>query len=245
MILIYHRVGRQASIEMDLSADLFAAQLEWLASHVEVLSLGEALGRLDGEPAASTGPAVVVTFDDGTADFADVVVPLLARHRIPATLYLTTAHIEERRPFPHDGVPLSWAALRDCVDTGLVRVGSHTHTHALLDRLDEAATEDELQRSVDLIGERLGTSADDFAYPKAVLGNAAAQRAVRRRFRSAALAGNRPNPAGSTDPYRLQRTAVQQADGLGWFVKKAAGGLAFEDSLRQVLNRRRYARVSR
>jgi hypothetical protein len=79
-----------------------------------------------------------------------------------------------------------------------------------------------------------------FAYPKALAGSAAADRAVRRRFRSAALAGTRPNRYGASDPYRLSRSPIQRADGMRYFDQKLAGGMGFEDTLRRGLNRIRY-----
>ena len=62
----------------------------------------------------------------------------------------------------------------------------------------------------------------------------------RARFRSAALAGTRPNPYGATDPYRLHRSPVQVADGMRWFERKLAGGMRVEDDVRRLANRARY-----
>jgi peptidoglycan/xylan/chitin deacetylase (PgdA/CDA1 family) len=160
---------------------------------------------------------------------------------VPATLYVATDFVERGVEFPDAGAPVSWSALGDAVATGLVDVGSHTHHHALLDRLPAADVDDELDRSIDLIGEHLGVRARHFAYPKAVMGSPAADAAVRARFDSAAVAGTRVNVAGLVDPYRLARSPVQTSDGMRWFRHKVSGGMAFEDTLRQVVNRRRYA----
>ena len=146
--------------------------------------------------------------------------------------------------FPDAGVPLSWSALGDAVATGLVDVGSHTHHHALLDRLPKPEIDDELDRSIELIGERLGVRAAHFAYPKAVMGSVAADAAVRARFDSAAIAGTRVNVAGDTDPYRLARSPVQLSDQMRWFRHKVGGGMAFEDTLRRAVNRKRYANTT-
>ncbi len=239
VVLIYHRVGGRTPVEVDIPSDLFDRQMSYLAEHCHVVSLDEGLRMLRTET-ESARRMVAVTFDDGTADFADLAVPIMVRHSIPATLYAATNFIETGTAFPDDGAPLSWAALRDACASGAVSVGSHTHTHALLDRVSARDAESELDRSIGAIESNLGTAPRHFAYPKAVLGSEFAEEAVKARFASAALAGTRANRPGRTDAYRLARSPIQRSDGMRWFKSKAHGGLALEDSLRRVINRRRY-----
>ncbi len=199
VVLIYHRVGAQSGLEIDLDPALFDRQLAALAASGKVVALGDAVAslRTSSRPATEAGELrrdTVVTFDDGTADFVEVALPIIVRHNIPVTLYLATAFVEEQRPFPDDGRPLSWSALRDACATGLVDVGSHTHTHAVLDRLPNDEVAAELDRSRQLVEERLGRPCADFAYPKALPPTPAADAAVRARFRSAALAGRARTP---------------------------------------------------
>lgn len=236
-VLIYHRVGGGSDSDVDLAPHEFERQLQHLVEHHQVLDLGTALARL---AAGVSEPAVVLTFDDGTADFTDVVVPLLHRHRVPATLYAATQFIHDGTAFPWGAPPTSWSALRDAVSTGLVSVGSHTHGHWLLDRLGAGDVASDLERSIDLIGTNVGVPPPDFAYPKALPGSAAAEIEVRRRFRSAALARSAVNRPGHTDVHRLWRTPVQRSDGFGYFVAKAAGGMRLEGAARGVLARARY-----
>ncbi len=254
VVLIYHRVGGGSGTEVDLSARAFDEQMAWLAGSGRVVSLDDAVDLLD--PAGATfgggdqpgdvrsGDAiddpVVVTFDDGTVDLAEVATPILERHGVPATVYLATRFVDEGVAFPDDGTPLSWSAVRDMAATGLVTFGSHTHGHLLLDRLPPAEAADELDRSRQLIEDRVGASAHHFAYPKAVGASAEVEPLVRERYRSAALGGNRPNPVGVTDVHRLARTAVQVSDGHEYFVRKARGGMALEDTIRRAVNRVRY-----
>ncbi len=241
VVLIYHRIGGRTPVRVDLPTPTFDAQMELLAESGGVLSIDEAIRRLSqGE---DLGGRVVVTFDDGTADFVDQAMPVLVRHRIPATLYLATRHIEKAEPFPDDGRPASWLGLSAALATGLVTIGSHTHSHALLDRLPRAEVADELDRSIGLIHDRLGVAADHFAYPKALAPTPIADRAVRERFLSAALAGTRANPPGA-DLHRLARSPVQTTDGDRWFRRKLEGGLGLEDDLRRLVNRRRYAEAT-
>ena len=238
VVLLYHRVGGRTPVRVDLPTPTFDAQIAELADSGMVLDLDAAVRRLvDGEDLAGH---VVVTFDDGTADFVDDAVPVLARHGVPATLYVATRHIDEGIAFPDDGRPASWAALQDARSTGLITIGSHTHSHVLLDRLPTAEVAGELDRSIGLIGSHLGVRADHFAYPKALAPTASAERLVRERFLSASLAGTRANPVG-TDVHRLRRSPVQTSDKTRWFRRKVAGGMRFEDEVRQIVNRRRYA----
>lgn len=253
-VLLYHRVGGGTRSEVDLDPAAFERQLTHLAGEHDVLDLDEAVAVLRPAPvdewtpagAADSGrSAIVLTFDDGTADFTDTVLPALARHRLPAILYVATRFVDAGEPFPWGAPPASWSALRDAVSSGLVTIGSHTHGHLLLDRLDGATIGDELDRSIDLIGEHVGVAPRHFAYPKAVPGSPAAEIAVRRRFATAALAGNRVNRPGHTDLHRLWRTPVQRSDGFDHFVEKAAGGHRVEGELRMLAARVRYLGADR
>jgi peptidoglycan/xylan/chitin deacetylase (PgdA/CDA1 family) len=236
--LAYHRVGaRTAAQEIDLPAELFAAQIAAISARA--MSLDTALEVIGGA-ADPSDRDLVVTFDDGTRDFVDDALPVLVAHRVPAMLYVATAFVDEGREFPHGGRAVSWQALRDAVSTGLVTIGSHTHSHALLDRCDVMTARDELDRSIELISDHVGVVPTHFAYPKALTGPRRTEQLVRDRFRSAAIAGTRPNPYGSTDPMRITRSPIQRSDGMRWFDRKARGGMRLEDRLRRIANRFRY-----
>jgi len=238
VVLLYHRVGGRAQSEIDMPLDLFEEQIAALAASGAAGTLDDAIEHLAGRHPG--GPRVVVTFDDGTDDVVDIAVPILARHGVPAVLYVATDFVERGQHWPQNGRPASWAGLADALATGVLTIGSHTHTHALLDRLPADEVEHELDRSIGLIEERLGTTPRHFAYPKALLGSAAAQAAVRERFASAAVAGCRANRLGATDLWRLARSPIQVSDGMRFFTRKLAGGMALEQTLRDLKNRRGY-----
>lgn len=230
--LIYHRVGGRSPSAVDLPAATFARQLD-LLSERRVVSLDEAL-RTDApaSTAPARAPAVVLTFDDGTADWPEVVMPMLLERGLPATFYVSTDFVERQRPFPDDGRPVSWAGLADMLGTGLVTIGSHTHTHRVMAGLTTQQAIAEVDRAIELIENRLGVTPAHFAYPKAVAPSPAADVVVRRRHASAVLAGNRAAHAGA-DTYRLGRHAVTVADDERAFQRKVAGGHVLEGWLRE------------
>jgi len=250
IILLYHRVGSGAGVELDVPASVFDEQMAVIARSGRAATLDDAVDVLTTATGPTTGHSTgpdahpaVVTFDDGTADLVDVALPILVRHGVPATIYVATRFIEDGVDFPYGGTPLSWAALAEAVSTGLVTVGSHTHSHAVMDKLSESEADDELRRSRHLIEDRLGVGADHFAYPKGVV-DGRAEPIVRRHYSTAALADMGTNHYGRTDPHRLARTPIQASDGIRWFGPKLAGGMALEGRLRARMNRRRYASAS-
>jgi peptidoglycan/xylan/chitin deacetylase (PgdA/CDA1 family) len=230
-ILLYHRVGPGTS-QIDVGSRAFERQLGQIAERDRPLRLDEAL-----DPATNSEGGVVISFDDGLRDFHDRVVPALVERRLSAVLYLATGfvHGEGAAPVP-DRDRLTWSHLRECVETGLVTIGSHTHGHADLGHASEREADEEMKRSKDLIEDRLGVSCRHFAYPWAVA-SPEAERAARRIFASAALDAWRTNRRGRVDPHRLGRTPVLRADGRLFFAAKRMGALDGEALLYRALRR--------
>ena len=113
-MLIYHRVGRRTAVDVDLPLELFADQIAELRATRSVVSLTDGLARL-ADPSTAREPTVAITFDDGTADFADLALGVLVEHRVPATLYVATEFVERGTSFPERrrAAHLDRAARRD------------------------------------------------------------------------------------------------------------------------------------
>ncbi|MFI5310327.1 MAG: polysaccharide deacetylase family protein, partial [Gemmatimonadales bacterium] len=98
-ILVYHRVAgpRRDPQWLDVRKGNFGAQLDQLLQSARTLPLGE----FEARRRAGTLPprAVAVTFDDGYADNLLAAVPLLERHGVPATVFVTAGMIGGDREF--------------------------------------------------------------------------------------------------------------------------------------------------
>ncbi|HLN48783.1 MAG TPA: polysaccharide deacetylase family protein, partial [Steroidobacteraceae bacterium] len=93
-ILMYHGLTDGPLPVADacfVRVERFAAQMEYLCAHFEVVHLEEALVRRRAQGAR---PIACVTFDDGFASVHDLGLPILRRLRIPATVYLVTDLID-------------------------------------------------------------------------------------------------------------------------------------------------------
>ncbi len=93
-ITIFHRVLERPDPSSPSLPDLeqFDRQLRWLKSAFEVLPLGPAIERLR----AGTLPAraAAITFDDGYADNVTCALPMLQRHGLHATFFISTGYLD-------------------------------------------------------------------------------------------------------------------------------------------------------
>jgi peptidoglycan/xylan/chitin deacetylase (PgdA/CDA1 family) len=170
-VLMYHSIAERGSAwvgDFAVPPSRFAEQLEAIgAAGCTGLTVSELVTAVHGDGDLPPRP-VVITFDDGFADFHDQALPLLEAWSLPATVYLTTGFLEgeaatrcTRRP---DAPMLSWSQLGELAGRG-VELGSHTHTHPELDMLDDEAVWREVATSKRLLEDRLGTGVRSFAYP--------------------------------------------------------------------------------
>lgn len=204
------------AVDGGADTDMFCRQIQHLREQARVITLDEAVRGLSREDHAVDN-AVVVTFDDGTLDFSDIVLPVLVRFHVPVTLYVSTAHVDDQCRFPWGAAPMTWAGVDEAAASHLVTIGSHSHIHHRLDRVTNAVARDEVQRSIDLLGEHTGHAPLHFAYPEAISGSAQTRTFVDQRFHSVASGRGRVNPVGRTDLHRLARVPVPRRQGAAQF----------------------------
>ena len=168
-ILMYHAVtpgDLRDGMQMSVSASQFARQMASLRPlDADIVPLADGVARLG----QATGRlAISVVFDDGFVGVHDHACEVLAEHRIPATVFVTTEWVG--RPAvpgaePALGRPMTWGEIRSLMQSCDVTVGSHSATHAVLARLATHDVHRELQRSRDTIADQTGRRPRQFAYP--------------------------------------------------------------------------------
>ncbi|ALF52918.1 polysaccharide deacetylase [Nostoc piscinale CENA21] len=99
IILMYHRVAEVDSDPWSLcvTPKHFAEHLEVLRKYGHPLHLQQLTKRLSDRQ--SIHRSIVVTFDDGYADNFYNAKPLLEKYDIPATVFVTTGGIDQKREF--------------------------------------------------------------------------------------------------------------------------------------------------
>lgn len=171
-ILMYHSISKSGNPrfkDLCVPPALFAAQVDYLYHHAYTfLNVTQLIHALTGKVPLPERP-VVLTFDDGFADFYIHALPILSCYNITATLYITTGFVEStsgwlRRERETKQPMLTWSEITEISDSG-IECGAHTHSHPKLDTLPLAIARNEILRSKDLLEQHLGQEVTSFAYP--------------------------------------------------------------------------------
>jgi peptidoglycan/xylan/chitin deacetylase (PgdA/CDA1 family) len=96
-ILAYHGVQEMTGLVnadgFQVAPSVFASQLEHVAEHFRVVSLGDVVSAIqNGEPWPDR--AVLITFDDGYVNNIEHAAPQLTKMGFPAVFYVTTGFID-------------------------------------------------------------------------------------------------------------------------------------------------------
>ncbi len=229
-VLMYHAVTRenlQDPEQQSVSARIFAEQMETLRNlGVRWVSLEDGLRCL--EEKTDGGAMVSVVFDDGYVGVHDFALEIIARHRIPATLFLSTGEVGQSsfpESSPRLGRPLTWAEIETLTrETGCV-VGSHGHNHRLFTRLSPDEIRRELKTSRAAIEDHLHQPCRLFAYPYGGPGafDERTRRILSEEGISAACTALWGRCRAGTDPLGVPRLRVSWCDTPREITKSLAG----------------------
>lgn len=156
-VLNYHGVDHNPKNSLIIEPDKFAQQMNYLKEHqFTPLTLDDFFLVLEGRQPSPPKP-ILITFDDGYANNYEHAMPILKKHRFPATLFMSPGAVGQ------DGY-LNWNQTKQMHEAGW-DVQPHGMTHPHLPKLSAEQQEGEIVKSRKLIEEQLGTKADVFCYP--------------------------------------------------------------------------------
>jgi peptidoglycan/xylan/chitin deacetylase (PgdA/CDA1 family) len=220
-ILLYHAVSKDpghhvapftvSPAEFERQMDVVRAAGRTSLSFGELMSAGPSVGTQAAGASGDAARRVVLTFDDGYADFADAALPALRARGLASTVFLTTGWLAggaSQEPGPSDRM-LSWSQLQELSEDG-VELGAHSHSHPHMDTLTAPALRDELIRSKALLEDALDREVDTFAYPHGYNGPRVRRATRDSGYRSAAAVRNALHRPGG-DPYAVARLMVNRA----------------------------------
>lgn len=226
-VLMYHSVSDDPPRDtrrLSVHPEAFAAQLATLeAMGCTTPSFGE-LGAALATGTPLPERSVVLTFDDGYADFHRHAAPLLDAHGFTATVFVTTGWLddagEQAAGEPLDRM-LSWAQVRELAAAG-IEIGAHSHSHAQLDQIPGPALRAELRHSKALLEAGIGRSVTTLAYPFGYSSRRVRDEVAASGYRCAAAVTNAIGGPGS-DVLAVPRLTVRRTTRLDTFRRMTRG----------------------
>jgi peptidoglycan/xylan/chitin deacetylase (PgdA/CDA1 family) len=225
---MYHEIATPAETKSHLavSPDQFATQLQHLHDNgYQTLTFTQAATALAADPGRLPARAVVLTFDDGYADFHSQALPLLDKFGFTATVFVTTgwlADAGEHAAGTALGPMLSWGQVREVAAAG-VEIGAHSHAHPELDQISGTQLRDELTTPKELLEEGIGQPVPSLAYPFGY-SSARVRQAVRAAgYQHASAVANQMAKPGA-DEFAVPRLTVRASTRPETFERVVRGG---------------------
>jgi peptidoglycan/xylan/chitin deacetylase (PgdA/CDA1 family) len=172
-ILMYHQVGHFAPMKTHRAVycdvgrfQMQMRALRWLG--VPVISMSQAVAALRGQ-AAMPQRAVVLSFDDGCANFYEHALPVLQAQGYPAIVYAIAGLVGGAASWlaadGHPTPPLMDVAQLRALSTLGIEVGSHAWSHIRLAEQAPQVQQQELSDSRQRLQDALGCAVPHVCYP--------------------------------------------------------------------------------
>ncbi|EPG66013.1 polysaccharide deacetylase family protein [Leptospira wolffii] len=146
---------------------------------------------------------ILLTFDDGSITHRNVLVPLLKKYGFRASVFIYPTVISN----PKYKYYLSWAELKDALDSGVLDIGSHTVYHPKLPAMKRAEIRQQLRDSKATLEAKTGRKIQDLAYPFGLFDVRVIEEAKAAGYRMAFTVNRGKNIPG-TDPYTVHRALI-------------------------------------
>lgn len=216
-VLCYHAVNPDWDSSLSMPPDAFAAQCSWVAQHSQVLPLTDAVREMSAKGRLRRG-RTALTFDDGFASVYEHGWPVLARLRLPATVFLVAQTLtEEGRDVDWIDTPPPWETRTLTLEQVLemqqdgVTFESHSYRHTDLTQLTYEECLADLRDSRELLESLLGRRVGMLAYPRGRHAPHVRAAAERAGYSHAFALPEGPEPVGD---YSLPRVGLYRGNGV-------------------------------
>jgi peptidoglycan/xylan/chitin deacetylase (PgdA/CDA1 family) len=232
LTLSYHIINKTISDKIAIREEAFEQQLAYLRTHgYSVLSLAQAIADLDGDWQAP-GRSVLLTFDDGYADTAQVALPRLQAYGMRATLFVITGYIGQSNRWNtracYDALHMTWDELRHWHEKG-GDLGGHSHLHHCMTRLSVDELQETVERNKRLLEKETGITPRAFAYPYGRFNQAVID--VVRQHYAVAFATDGGAWDASANRYAINRLTVSPAWSVEEFARQLRTIVSRNDAL--------------
>ncbi|GEM_PF-496460 len=146
-------------------------------------------------------------------------------------------HLSADSPIPEIYQPLSWSQVSEMTREGFVSIGSHTHTHVILNRCNDETLKRELEVSKEIIERKTGENCRLFCYPNGEAGDfdERTKAALKAAGYHSALTTMPGFNQKKSDVFELKRFGVRDQMDLAEFAMSLCGVKKFFSDLKQFM----------
>ncbi len=173
LILLYHRISNVGDdpFRLCISPENFDSQLKYLKKKFDVIPLSIMVEKMDKEHCLKD--TLSITFDDGYEDNYTNALPILEKHNLPVTVFVTSDKLDNPSPYYWDentnksdrGRAMLKKQLIELSRSPYIEIGSHTLTHPHLTKLDINSQKNEIVESKHELEKIINKKIKSFSYP--------------------------------------------------------------------------------
>ena len=226
-ILMYHSVGGNEKIELDIPNKVFEKQILRLITIGQVIPLERYLSLKLNK---TKKRFFVLTFDDGFDNFYTNVFPILKKYNITATLFPAIDFLNHAENNPlHKRVgafnkfkPVKLIEIKEMVDSGLVSLASHGYSHIDYSKENDLLLDEDIKRANEWFRYHFHFIPQIFAYPMGRF-SYNSHRIIQKHFKIAFLAGHSADNNNNINLLKFPRIPILRTDKIFWFNFKIKG----------------------
>ncbi len=159
-VLMYHRFNSEKYLDTSISSKKFNEHINYLIeNNIKILPLDNLTDILENNHKFSE-KLVFITIDDAYKSFYKFGFPILKKHKIPFSIFVSSKYISENEKSDH----MSWRMLKDISENnGLIL--NHSTSHRSFLALTNEELEKEVIQNQKKINKNLGAQPKIFSYP--------------------------------------------------------------------------------
>ncbi len=131
-VLMYHYIRvvenpqqDKLGVSLSVTPDDFDKQMAYITAHGFTPITPDDLWQALNKQAKLPAKPILLTFDDGYADFYTAAWPILKKYNVKATVYVVTGFLgDDQKRY------MSWDEVKELDTSGLITIGDHTIHHA-------------------------------------------------------------------------------------------------------------------
>ena len=159
-IYVYNRIDEDQYPDTNIRAEQFQAQIDEITSGSYVVtSVGDIISALKNKKNLPDR-TIALSFDGGYKSFFEIAYPLLERHDLPYTLFISTDHIDSDNP-----QYMNWSELRKIAKSDLATIGIMPSSYTRIYNEDDNEIRRQINKAKTRYREELGKQPAYFTYP--------------------------------------------------------------------------------